>query len=253
MPWCASATASRPPASSRSPRACASSRSRSLLQQRGIVSADDFLAAANSIASTGTQIDTDLLSDRPTSATLEGYIFPATYSFDRNVTANQVVLMMVQALSDRFTPELRQEARNEGLDLHQVLTLASIVQREDVLPEEMPVIASVYLNRLAIDMPLQADPTVQYALTARPGDVQEYGWWKKSLSLDDLKYDSSYNTYVKNGLPPGPIANPGMAAIMAVIHPAKTNYLYFVARNDGSHAFAETFEEHEANVQKYQP
>jgi UPF0755 protein len=223
-----------------------------LLEDRGVTSANDFLGAANSIATTGTELDADLLVSRPRSATLEGYLYPATYSFSRNVDAQQVVLTMFEALATRFTPELRAEARAQGLTVHQVLTLASIVEREAVLPEERPIIASVYRNRINIDMMLQADPTVQYAITARPGSVIEYGYWKRELSMQDLLFDSTYNTYAKSGMPPGPIANPGIDSIIAVIRPAQTNYLFFVARNDGSHVFSRTFEEHEANVQRYQ-
>lgn len=224
-----------------------------LLEERGVVKASDFLVAANGIATSGTQVDADLLSSRPSATTLEGYIFPATYSFSRSVTAQEVVLTMVKALGDRFTNALRADARAQGLTVHQVLTLASIVEREDVIPEERPLIASVYRNRIAQGMPLQADPTVQYAVTARPGNVDQFGYWKKVLSLQDLQFDSSYNTYLKGGMPPGPIANPGLESILAVIHPAQTDYLFFVARNDGSHAFAATFEEHQRNVAQYQP
>lgn len=224
-----------------------------LLEKRNVVSANDFLAAANALATSGSSVDADLLASRPASATLEGYIYPATYSFSYRVEAQEVVLEMIDALATRFTPELRLEALQAGLSVHEVLTLASIVEREAVLPEERPLIASVYLNRLAIDMPLQADPTVQYAITARPGNVVEYGFWKRELSLQDLQFDSTYNTYVEPGLPPGPIANPGIDSITAVIRPAETNYYFFVARPDGSHAFAETFEEHQINVQQYQP
>jgi UPF0755 protein len=204
------------------------------------------------LATSGSSIDADLLSSRPTSATLEGYLYPATYSFSRSVTANEVVLTMVKALSERFTPEMRAEAKSQGLTVHQVLCLASIVEREVVDPKERPLIASVYRNRIKQDMPLQADPTVQYAIASRPGNVVEFGYWKRSLSVQDLQFDSTYNTYTKRGLPPGPIASPGIDSIWAVIRPAKTDYLYFVARNDGTHAFSETFEEHELNVEKYQ-
>jgi UPF0755 protein len=224
-----------------------------LLEERNVVSARDFLAAANSLATSGSNLDADLLSSRPPSATLEGYLYPATFSFSFRVDASQVVLEMVEALATRFTPQLREEARAQGLTIHEVLTLAAIVEREAVLPEERPIIASVYRNRIDEDMPLQADPTVQYAITARPGSVVEFGYWKRSLSLQDLQFDSTYNTYVKSGLPPGPIANPGIESITAVIRPATTNFLFFVARNDGSHAFAETFDEHQANVLRYQP
>lgn len=225
-----------------------------LLEKRGVLAGADFLAAANALARSGTDIDPDLLASRPAAATLEGYLFPATYSFRRNVTPEEVVLAMVDALSERFTPELRAEARAQGLSVHQVLTLASIIQREVVLPEELPIAASVYRNRLKIDMPLQADPTVQYAIAARPGSVVEFGYWKRGLTEQDLAFESAYNTYTRRGLPPGPIANPGLEAIIAVIRPRQTAYLYFVARNDGSggHAFAETLAEHERNVARYQ-
>jgi UPF0755 protein len=223
------------------------------LEVRGVVSMNDFLAAANAISATGTDVDAELLSSRPTSSTLEGYLYPATYSFSRSIDANEVVLTMIEALSTRLTAELRLEAEAQGLSIHEVITLASIVEREAVLPEERALIASVYLNRIAEGMPLQADPTVQYALTQRPGSVQEFGYWKRSLSLDDLKFASTYNTYVQAGLPPGPIANPGIDAIVAVIRPAQTNFLFFVATGDGGHVFSETFEEHLANIEKYQP
>lgn len=225
----------------------------SVLERRGVVKQAEFLAAVNSLAASGSGIDTDLLASRPAAATLEGYLFPATYSFARSVTAQAVVLTMLNTLADRLSPALRVEARSQGLSVHQVLTLASIVEREVVLPGERPLIASVYRNRIELDMPLQADPTVQYAITSRPGNVVEFGYWKRELSFQDLQFDSTYNTYTKRGLPPGPIANPGLDSILAVIRPARTNFLYFVARNDGSHAFSETFEEHQRNVQRYQP
>lgn len=224
-----------------------------LLESLEVVSAEQFLAAANALASSGTAIDVDLLASRPGSGTLEGYVYPATYSFSRSVTATEVVLTMVETLSERFTLELREEARAQGLTVHQVLTLASIVEREVVLPEERALIASVYRNRLDIDMLLQADPTVQYAITARPGSVVEFGYWKGELSLQDLQFSSIYNTYLQAGLPPGPIANPGIDSIIAVIRPAPRDFLFFVARNDGSHAFAETFEQHQANIRQFQP
>jgi UPF0755 protein len=224
-----------------------------LLEKRGVLKASEFLAAVNALATNGSGIDPDLIQSRPRASTLEGYLYPATYGFNRSVSANEAVLQMVKALSDRLTPELRDEARAQGLSLHQVLTLASIVDREVVNPEERALIASVYRNRLKLDMPLQADPTVQYAIAARPGSIVEYGYWKKVLSAQDLSFDSNYNTYTKRGLPPGPISNPGIDSIVAVIRPAKTDFLYFVARNDGSHAFSATYEEHQRNVARYQP
>ncbi len=223
------------------------------LERRGVVSANDFLTAANTIATSGTNIDTDLLASRPRSSTLEGYVYPATYSFNRSVTASEVVLQMLEAMSQRFTPELRAAAKAQGLTVHDVLTLAAIIEREVVIPEERAVIASVYRNRLKEGMALQADPTVQYAITARPGSIAQFGFWKKELSLQDLQFASAYNTYVEVGLPPGPIGSVSIAAIEAVIRPAQTKHLFFVARNDGSHVFAATFEEHQLNVQRYQP
>jgi UPF0755 protein len=223
-----------------------------LLEDRGVVNANDFLAAANGIATSGSNIDADLLASRPRAATLEGYLYPATYSFPRSSDATQVVLTMIDSLATRLTPELRAEATAQDLSIHQVLILASIVEREAVLPEERELIASVYLNRIEEGMPLQADPTVQYALTQRPGSVVEFGYWKRALTLQDLQYDSTYNTYVKSGLPPGPIANPGIDSITAVIRPAQTNYLFFVATGNGGHAFAETYDEHLRNVDRYQ-
>jgi UPF0755 protein len=181
---------------------------------------------------------------------MEGFLFPASYSFSRRVTAAEAVDMMVKTLSDRFTPQMRDEARRQGLGLYQVLTLASIVEREAIVPEDRPLIASVYLNRLKQDLPLQADPTVQYAVSPATG-VTAAALWKPELTAADLKTDSPYNTYVKKGLPPGPIASPWLDSIRAVLHPADTTYLYFVARPNGSHAFSTTFAEHEQNVQRF--
>jgi UPF0755 protein len=224
-----------------------------ILEQRGVVRADAFLAAASGIATSGSGLDAELLATRPAASSLEGYLYPATYSFStRNSEPSQIVQTMLETFSQRLTPQLRQDARRQNLTMHQVLTLAAIVQREAVLPAEMPVIASVFLNRIDEDMPLEADPTVQYAVSTRPGSVVEFGYWKRALSVQDLQIDSIYNTYRRAGLPPGPIANPGIEAITAVIRPAVTEYLFFVARPDGSHAFAETFAEHQINVQRYQ-
>ena len=136
--------------------------------------------------------------------------------------------------------------------ISQVLTLARIAEREAQVLAERLIIASVFLNRLKQGMPLQADPTVQFAVAQDPASVAANGWWKRDLTVDDLKVDSPYNTYLHQGLPPGPICNPGRAAIDAVVHPAQTTFLYFVAKGDGTHAFASTLAEHNANVQKYQ-
>lgn len=189
-----------------------------------------------------------VLASRPTGAGLEGYLYPDTYGFTEENAAEQFVSAAVANLDDRLTPQLRRDLEREAGSVHKGLTLASIVEREAQSAPERPVIASVYLNRLRLPggpMRLQADPTVQYAV-GRPG-----AWWKQGLTLADLRAPSPYNTYVHAGLPPGPIANPGIASIRAVARPASTPYLYFVAKGDGAHAFAETLEEHDANVRRY--
>jgi UPF0755 protein len=137
------------------------------------------------------------------------------------------------------------------MTLHEVLTLASIIEREAVVPEERPVMAQVFLSRLELGMPLEADPTVQYALANERENVAEYGYWKQGLTAEDYEIMSPYNTYVEPGLPPAPISNPRLDSINAVLDPAGTNYLYFVAKEDGSHAFAETLDEHLQNIELF--
>jgi len=192
----------------------------------------------------------DFLRDRPADAakTLEGFLFPDTYQFAVNATTLEVIDAMLHNFDQRVTIEMRQQALDNGLDLFQALTLASIVEREAVVPEERPMIASVYLNRLRKGMYLEADPTVQYA---KGYDLATGRWWPP-LSLEELPaVESPFNTFLHPGLPPGPICSPGLASIQAVLDPADTPYLFFLAKGDGSHAFAETFEEHLQNQQKY--
>lgn len=193
------------------------------------------------------------LSDLPPDATLEGYLFPDTYRLPADATAGDLVNTMLFTFGQRVTSEMSQAAPAHGLDLHGIVTLASIVEREAQLPDERPLIASVFLNRLAQGMALEADPTVQYALGYQESTGQ---WWKRPLLFADLEVDSPYNTYRYDGLPPGPIASPGLASIQAVLQPAETAYLFFVvdctAATPGAHVFAETFEEHAANVARCQ-
>jgi uncharacterized YceG family protein len=223
----------------------------SILERRGVMKGSDFLLAA-SVFNGGQGVDPLLIGARQPGASLEGYLYPATYSFGRSVRPEDVVLTMVKALSDRFTPALRQEAQSKGLSVADVLILASIVEREAWRSEDKPLIASVFLNRMKLQMPLQADPTVQYALVPPGGAPKTGSFWKPDLSADDLKLNSPYNTYVKPGLPPSPIASPSLESIMAVIRPANTKYLYFLAKpSDGSLVLAESFEEHERNVARY--
>jgi UPF0755 protein len=218
-----------------------------ILEKAGALPAQSFLDAVNN-----GHYSNDFLGDNPNGAGIEGYIFPDTYNLPQHNNASDVVNLMLKDFGERLTPDLRAAFRQQGLSIHDAVTLASIVEREAQQADERPTIASVFMNRIRAGMALQADPTVQFALSANPKSVAAFGLWKQELTLDDLTVDSPYNTYVKKGLPPGPIANPGIASMQAVAHPAQTKYLFFVAKNDGTHVFAETFAEHQANIAKYQ-
>ncbi len=185
---------------------------------------------------------------------LQGFLFPDTYILPAGSTPGQLIDLMLKTFVKRFTPELRAAAKAHGLSVLQAVTLASIVEREAVLAEERPIIASVFYNRLANNDLLGADPTVQFAVALKPENVAKFGYWKKELTIDDLAINSPYNTRLLPGLPPGPITNPGLASLEAVANPASTRYYYFVAdskKNDGSHVFAETFEQHQQNIRQY--
>ncbi len=181
--------------------------------------------------------------------TLEGFLFPATYEIGSQTTARDLIEKMLRRFDQVYTQPMRESARRRALTAIEVVSLASIVQREAFLKEELPIIASVFLNRLERGMKLEADPTVQYAVASNADDG---GWWKTRLTSEDLSIDSPYNTYVVRALPAGPIASPGISSILAVLEPDDTSFLFFVARGDGSHAFAETLEEHERNVERFQ-
>jgi UPF0755 protein len=178
---------------------------------------------------------------------LEGFLLPDTYILSRASSAEKIVDDFVRNFALHLTPDLKNGFQQQGLTVYQAVTLAAIVEREAVHDEEKPLIASVYLNRLKIGMKLDADPTVQYALGY---DYVTGTWWKNPLSLEDLQFNSSYNTYVNVGLPPAPIANPSLEALRAVAFPAETTYYFFRAKcdNSGYHIFAETFEEHLGNA-----
>ena len=181
----------------------------------------------------------------PAATDLEGYLFPDTYMVPRNTNAAALVRLMVARFMAVVTAPLLDEAAALGLNVRQLGSLASMVEKETSKAEERPVVAAVYLNRLKTGMGMQCDPTVIYAL-------QRAGKYDGNLRRDDLMFDSRYNTYRYSGLPPGPIAAPGKGSIEASARPAQVDYLYFVSRNDGSHAFARTLAEHNANVQRYQ-
>jgi len=171
----------------------------------------------------------------------EGYLFPDTYHFVRGMTPEQILGRMVQRMQAKLTRELRERALARGLGVHGLLTLASIIEREAVAADERPLISAVFWNRLRISMPLQADPTVQYAV----------GKERRTLTRADLATDHPYNTYVRPGLPPGPIASPGISAVEAALQPADVQYLYFVKKDDQRHHFSVSIDEHNNAVTRY--
>ncbi|MFT5193751.1 MAG: UPF0755 protein [Cellvibrionaceae bacterium] len=191
------------------------------------------------------------LASLPPGGSLEGYLFPDTYTFLPEATTEDVIVAMLENFESKVTPDMRQAWGTAGLSIHEAITIASIVQREAVVTAEKPTIAGVFLNRVAIEMKLDADPTVQYAL----GYSDEWGsYWKSPLSLDDLKTDHPWNTYVYPGIPPSPINSPGLDSLLAVANPVASNYFFFVADCDpqapSTHLFAPDFDEHVANVNK---
>jgi UPF0755 protein len=208
-----------------------------IFESQGLGTAADFLAAAS---------NRSLIVDLDANASdLEGYLFPETYPVSRHVQSAQLVSAMVARFRRVLTPELTDAAAARGLSVRQLVTLASIVEKETGAAAERPLVAAVYSNRLNIGMGLQCDPTVIYAL-------QRAGRYDGNIRKDDLQIDSPYNTYRYQGLPPGPIAAPGRGSLDAAAHPASVDYLYFVSRNDGTHAFARTLDEHNRNVQEFQ-
>ncbi|MEZ4636233.1 MAG: endolytic transglycosylase MltG [Caldilineaceae bacterium] len=195
------------------------------------------------------------LATRPAGTSLEGYLFPNTYELPaQDPRASDLIRRQLDTFAAQVMPVYEEAvaAAATELDLYAVLVIASIVEREAVVAEERPAIAAVYLNRIAQGMRLEADPTVQYAMGYQEAADQ---WWKTPVTLDEYSgVNSPYNTYLYAGIPPGPIAAPGLDSIRAVLYPDEHNYLYFVATPDGSgaHVFAETWEEHLVNVQRYQ-
>ncbi len=172
----------------------------------------------------------------------EGYLFPETYYFAKGVTPRQIIRKMVGQFHSVVTPLWTEQAKAMGLSVHELVTLASVVEKETARPEERSLVAAVFVNRLKRGMPLESDPTVIYGMKDFDGN----------LTRKDLATFSLYNTYLIAGLPAGPIANPGKASIEAVVYPAEEPYLYFVSRNDGSHHFSRTLAEHNAMVDRYQ-
>jgi UPF0755 protein len=209
----------------------------SVFESAGYGRASEFIEAARK-AEVVREMD-------PEAKDLEGYLFPDTYTLPRRTTAEQLVERMVARFEKVMTPELRNKAVERGFTVRQVVTLASLVEKETAKPEERPVVAGVYTNRMRIGMGLQCDPTVIYALMLA-------GRYDGNIRKGDLQIDSPYNTYRYAGLPPGPIAAPGEASLRAAVEPADVPYLYFVSRNDGSHVFSTTLDEHNRNVNNFQ-
>jgi UPF0755 protein len=201
------------------------------IHNAGLGASQDFLKVATS--------DTALISDlAPQATSLEGYLFPATYEFARTQTMEDLATAMVR--------QFRQAASELGLTdrVQPTITLASIIEKETAVADERPQVASVYYNRLRRRMPLQADPSVIYAELLQ-------GVYSGALHHDDMQFDSAYNTYTRAGLPPGPICNPGRSAMAAAMHPATTDYLYFVSDGNSHHRFSRSLDEHNRNVAAY--
>jgi UPF0755 protein len=212
------------------------------LESTRVVSGADFITAAS--------VAPPAAFKAPAGHDLEGYLFPDSYEISVDTTPRELVRRMVQQFERVFDDGLRAKAAERGLSVHEAVTLASIIEREAAIPSERPVISAVYHNRLQLRMILQADPTVQYAVAnANLAAAPSVGYWKRDLTRADLELDSPYNTYLVKGLPPGPICNPGLASLRAAVEPAAVDYVFFVARGDGSHVFARTEPEHQLNVE----
>jgi len=207
-----------------------------MMEKAGLVSYEEFLRAAS---------DTAPIRDlAPRVRSLEGFLFPATYLFPRRVTASRVVGVMVSRFRQVWASLPETSKQWQRLSVEQVVTLASLVEKETGAPEERPLVAAVFQNRLRRRMALQCDPTVIYALELA-------GKYNGSLSSKDLRFNSPYNTYRRPGLPPGPISNPGEASLRAALAPPKEDYLYFVSNTQGGHFFSRTLAEHNRNVTRY--
>lgn len=207
-----------------------------LMQREGFITREAFLKAAR---------DTMPIHDlAPAAGSLEGFLFPATYQFSRHTTATEIVNAMVGRFRETWNSLPEAARNNNGLPMDAVVTLASLIERETGVPEERPIVAGVFTNRLRRGQALQCDPTVIYALEL----ANKYSG---RLDSGDLQFDSAYNTYRHAGLPPGPIGNPGEASLRAALQPAPVDYLYFVANTRGGHIFSKSLQEHNRNVAQY--
>jgi UPF0755 protein len=205
------------------------------VQDAGLGSSQEFLAVAKS--------NTELISDlAPDAKTLEGYLFPNTYEFTRTQSMKDIAAAMVKQFR-QVAEQISLTAGGQKEDVQKTVTMASIVEKETAIPEERTIVASVYYNRLARNIALQADPSVIYAELLN-------GNYAGALHHSDMQFQSNYNTYTHPGLPPGPIGNPGRNSLEAALHPAQTDYYYFVSDGNGHHRFSRSLEEHNQNVAK---
>ncbi|WP_293986246.1 endolytic transglycosylase MltG [uncultured Megasphaera sp.] len=207
--------------------------------QNGRISEDDFLKAASS----SDQLLPYMKGNRQVTYPTEGFLFPDTYFIPYDATADDVVAMMLKNFDAHLTAEMKAGIAKQNLSVYQFVTLASLIEKEAKFQEDRPLIASVFENRLKIHMKLQSDASISYAM----------GTHKAAYSISETEYNSPYNTYLYEGLPPGPIGNPGLDCMEAILHAPQTNYLYFVADKDGHNYFAATYDEHMKNVQEHMP
>lgn len=206
----------------------------SLLEESGLVKGSEFLEAAKDL------MFTEQLGIKAES--FEGYLFPDTYFFSKGVSVRKVIETMVKQFHEIFTPMWKKRSSEMAFSIHEVVTLASIIEKETGISEERPIVSSVFHNRMKQNMPLQSDPTVIYGIQDFDGN----------LTRQHLNTPTPYNTYTISGLPPGPIANPGKASLESALFPAKSAYLYFVSKNDKTHFFSTNHDEHSKAVKKYQ-
>lgn len=200
-----------------------------ILAEKGLADAQVFVETVKSADFNNQYSDLTSVAGNP-----EGFLFPDTYRIAEGTAPEAVAAMQIQRFRQIFTPEMQEEAARLKMSVAEVVTLASIIEKEAMLPEERPIISAVFHNRLRLKRPLESCATVQYAL----------GYHKAKLTYDDLEINSPYNTYRNAGLPPAPIANPGLDSILAALYPAEVGYLYFVAKSDGSHVFSKTYNDH---------
>jgi UPF0755 protein len=203
------------------------------LSEKGIIQKEDFFnLSSNKVFLSSFDID---------APTFEGYLYPDTYKIPKGMDTEEAIGIMINRMRDKFSVEMIEQTEELGLTEREVLTLASIIEKEAVTDEERPLISAVYHNRLKKKIRLQADPTAIYGVKSS----------KEKITSNDLKRKSPYNTYTIKGLPPGPIASPSIKSITAALNPAKVMYIYFVSNNDGTHQFSVTMDEHQAAVQEY--